>query len=228
MIDGPRTSFGIVQESIRFALGRWFSCKLCEQIRTCKKKPAHIARVVHNLFEIGPKTVAPGSSGVAFSPRTLVFFIGPIHFCNHYGRKISNRFNLLVPLLLKHLIAIGATKPARIDMYGIADIFAFYGIKRKTFVLRLVARTRNPEHIVKAIFAYFIDDGLENLLQHIKVRLGIRTFSSIGQANPNRLIGQLKHDFIAVPYFRMLRHNVPNRHQVLRIVVIIFHSNDFG
>ena len=144
MVNGPGTSLGVSKKSIGLSGRRWRWFKLRQKMRIGKKQPTYIARIVDNFLEISTKTSTTSHTCMTFTPRRLIFFVGPIHFGNYYWRKISNRLYLLVPFLFKNLVTVGTAKPTGINMYGIANVWPFDRINGKTFVLRLVARSRNP------------------------------------------------------------------------------------
>src|SRR5690554_4087396 len=92
----------------------------------------------------------------------------------------------------------------------------------------LVTRSGYPKYAVKTVAAYAVNDGLKNLFEHIEVGLGIGTNRTVCQFNAHRLIGELKHNFMAIAYSGVTRNDVPDSHQVFGVIVLIFHPNDLG
>src|SRR5690554_4798571 len=92
----------------------------------------------------------------------------------------------------------------------------------------LIARSGYPQHTVKTVAADAIDNGLENLFEHIEVGLGIGPNRTVGQFNAHWLIGQLKHDFMTIANAGVTGYNVPYSHQVFGVIVLIFHPNNLG
>ena len=68
VVSGPRASFRISQESVCLSFGRWSIFKLCQQIGTRKNKPAHITRIIYNMFHIRSKTRTAKCTGMGFPP----------------------------------------------------------------------------------------------------------------------------------------------------------------
>ena len=68
VVSGPRASFRISQESVCLSFGRWSIFKFCQQIGTRKNKPAHIARIIYNMFHIRSKTRTAKCTGMGFPP----------------------------------------------------------------------------------------------------------------------------------------------------------------
>src|SRR5690554_5416510 len=91
--------------------------------------------------------------------------------------------------------------------------------------MSLVTRSGYPKYAVKTVAAYAVNDGLKNLFEHIEVGLGIGPNRTVGQFNAHRLIGQLKHNFMAITNAGVTGYNVPNSHQVVGIIVVVFNPN---
>ena len=111
-------------------------------------------------------------------------------------------------------IVVAAVIPAGIVVNGIADVVAFDGPGGITAVIRLIACSRHPDNARKTVGTDLVDDGLEEIVQCLRIVLTISIPQVYG------FIGQLDADLSGI--FAdgvVLREDIPHRHQILVVVV---------
>ena len=120
---------------------------------------------------------------------------------------------LLYVSVAVHLLVV-TTVPARIDMHGITDVLAFDGMDGIVGIARLEARARHPDDALEAIGSYDIDDGLEVVVQSLRVVLALTVLDVDG------LVGKFDGYQPWVLEDRVVpRYDIPDLHQVLLIVI---------
>ena len=77
--------------------------------------------------------------------------------------------NVLVPVNT----FIATAVPARVVMHSIADVIASDGIVLIVSIARLPACTGNPDNTRKAVFADFVDNGLEEVVHGLSISLAL-------------------------------------------------------
>ena len=129
-------------------------------------------------------------------------------------------------------LAVVASVPAGIDVDGIAYVAAFDGMDGVVGIARLEACTRHPDDALETIGSDHIDDGLEVVVQSLRIVLApcslplapcsllLAPCSLPLAPYIDRLVGKLQ-SYLTVVFADgiVLRDDVPDFHQVLLVVV---------
>ena len=140
----------------------------------------------------------------------------PVHLGNDDWRGVHHR-HLLVEL--PNLIgaarrSIATAIPAAVVVNGIADVVALNGIGGIVGIVGLPTRARSPDDAREAIRTNLVDDGLEVVVQRLRIVL------AVGILQRHRLVGELDADLAGILTDGVvLRERVPHREQVFLIVV---------
>ena len=141
--------------------------------------------LIHNLSHlvILDGTILVCLRRLGLLQRTPVYFGDEDRISVNDGNGLMEGINLVGWI---RVIVAGIIIPAGVVMNSIADVVALDGPRGIAAIVRLVARTGNPDDTREAIGTNLVDDGLEVVVQSLGIVL------VVGIPQVDRLIGQLQ------------------------------------
>ena len=179
---------------------------------------------LERLAPLGCRTSGPGAHVLEHRVAVLVEFVkllrlllrAPIDLADENRVGLHHRHGLaeVADLVRRVTVGIAAVVPTAVVMHSIADIVTFDGVGSIASIVGLIAGSWHPDDAREAILADFVHNGLEIVVQSLRVIL------IVGVADVDGLVGQLNHDLSGVfLYVGVLGDYVPDFQQILLIVV---------
>ena len=203
------------------------------QTACARKRHRDIAEVVETSL-IGLTPLRGGACGpravVRLHPVAVLIVVAsalllrtPVHLGDDDGGKVhdGHLFMELTNLILRTWCVVTAAVPATVVVYGIADVVALDGVRGITRVVGLPTRARHPDHALEAVRTDLVDDGLEEVVQSLRVIL------ALGILQRHRLVGQFNADLSGILLDGIvLCEDIPDVQQIL--VIGIAHLQTAG